>query len=107
MNRRAPQDPPGIQPADGDLLINEPTNDEILKAIKQLKSGKAAGPDSIPADTLKADIKTMVKVFHLLFKKIWREEQVLTEWKEGYLIKLAKKGDLRQLCELQWNHYCL
>jgi hypothetical protein len=46
----------------------------ILKAIKQLKSGKAAGPDSIPAEALKADMETMVKVVHPLFKKIWQEE---------------------------------
>jgi hypothetical protein len=36
----------------------------------------------------------MVKVLHPLFKKIWQEEQLATEWKEGYLIQLSKKGDL-------------
>lgn len=29
-----------------------------------------------------------------LGKKIWEEEQVPTDWKVGYLIKLPKKGDL-------------
>ena len=29
-----------------------------------------------------------------LFRKIWQEEEIPTEWKEGYLIKLPKKGDL-------------
>jgi hypothetical protein len=42
----------------------------ILKAIKQPKSVKAAVPDSVPAETLKADTETMVKVVHPLFKKI-------------------------------------
>jgi CRISPR/Cas system CMR subunit Cmr6 (Cas7 group RAMP superfamily) len=65
-----------------------------LKAIKQLKSGKAAGPDSIPAEALKTDTETMVNVLHPLFKKIWQEEQVPTEWKEGYPIKLLKKEDI-------------
>jgi hypothetical protein len=62
MNRPAPQQPSDIQPADGDLPINcdEPTKNEILKAIKQLKSGKAAGPNSIPAEALNADTETMV-----------------------------------------------
>ena len=32
----------------------------------------------------------------LLFKKIWEEETVPHDWKEGYLIKLQKKGDLSQ-----------
>ena len=96
LNRPAPQDPPDIQPAENDLLINcgEPTEEEIQGAIKQLKSGKAAGPDGIPAEALKADTETMVKMLHPLFKEIWKEEQVPTEWKEGYLIKLPKKGDL-------------
>nr|KAG5702316.1 hypothetical protein BaRGS_002983 [Batillaria attramentaria] len=31
---------------------------EIIKAIKSLKSGKAAGPDGIPPEALKADIQT-------------------------------------------------
>ena len=33
-------------------------------------------------------------MLHALFIKIWEEDQVPTEWKEGYLIKLPKKGDL-------------
>ncbi|VDP76263.1 unnamed protein product [Schistosoma mattheei] len=40
-------------------------------AIRQIKSGKAAGTDNIP--------------------KIWEEEQVLMDWKEGHLIKIPKK----------------
>jgi hypothetical protein len=30
-----------------------------------------------------------------LFDKIWEEENTPEEWKEGILIKLPKKGDLR------------
>jgi hypothetical protein len=43
---------------------------------------------------LKADVETTVEMLHPLFKKIWEEEQVPSEWKEGYLIKIPKKGDL-------------
>ena len=96
LNRPAPSSPPDIQPAVSDLDINceEPTNEETLKAIKQLKSGKAAGPDSIPAEALKTNQDTTVRMFYPLFCKIWQEEEIPTEWKEGYLIKLTKKGDL-------------
>ncbi|VDP36132.1 unnamed protein product, partial [Schistosoma curassoni] len=32
---------------------------------------------------------------HVLFRKIWEEEQIPpTDWKEGYLIKISKKGNL-------------
>ncbi|KAK3729227.1 hypothetical protein RRG08_016544 [Elysia crispata] len=39
-------------------------------------------------------------MLHPLFIKIWEEDQVPTEWKEGYLIKLPKKGDLSS-----WSNY--
>ncbi|VDP37277.1 unnamed protein product [Schistosoma curassoni] len=63
-------------------------------AIRQIKSGKAAGPDNIPAETLKADEAVTTKILNILFRKIWNEEQVSTDWKKGYLIKIPKKGDL-------------
>ena len=43
---------------------------------------------------MKTDIETSVELLNTLFKKIWEEEQVPSEWKEGYLIKLPKKGGL-------------
>nr|KAG5689204.1 hypothetical protein BaRGS_014860 [Batillaria attramentaria] len=96
LNRPTPPNPPDIPPADADLPINcgKPSREEIRKAIKQLNNGKAAGPDDIPAEALKADIETTVEMLYPLFEKIWEEEQVPADWKEGYLIKLPKKGDL-------------
>ncbi|VDP44744.1 unnamed protein product [Schistosoma curassoni] len=63
-------------------------------AIRQIKSGKAAGPDNIPAEALKADVAATARILHILFSKIWDEEQVPTDWKEGLLIKIPKKDDL-------------
>ncbi|VDP86457.1 unnamed protein product [Schistosoma mattheei] len=63
-------------------------------AIKRIKSGKAAGPDNIPAEALKADVAVTAGILQILFSKIWDEEQVPTDWKEGHLIKTPKKGDL-------------
>ena len=96
LNRPTPLAPPDIQPANVDLPIdcNKPTREEIKRAIKQLQNGKAVGPDNIPAEALKADVETMVERFYSLFEKIWEEEQVPSDWKEGYLIKIPKKGDL-------------
>ena len=56
--------------------------------------GKAVGPDEIPAEAIKADMKTAVDMLHILFTRIWEEEKIPEEWKEGILIKLPKKGDL-------------
>ena len=80
LNRPAPLAPPDI-PSPTQLLdinTNPPSKTEIAKAIKSLKSGKAAGPDGIPPEALKADI----------------QERVPEDWKRGHLVKLLKKGDL-------------
>ena len=60
-----------------------------------MKSGKAAGPDHIPPEALKADINTMMEILYKLFEAIWIEEVVPNDWKLGDLIKISKKGDLR------------
>ncbi|VDP61834.1 unnamed protein product [Schistosoma curassoni] len=67
-------------------------------ATRQIKRGKATGPDNIPAEALKSDIEVTTNMLHLLFTKIWEEEQVPMDWKEGHLIKIPKKGDLGK-CE--------
>ena len=41
-----------------------------------LRSGKAAVPDEIPAEAIKADIETAVKMLYSLFSKIWGKEEV-------------------------------
>ena len=33
---------------------------------------------------------------HDIIGKAWDKEEIPTEWKEGYLVKLPKKGDLQQ-----------
>ena len=100
LNRPEPQDPPDIPPAHIDLPISDeaPSMDEILAAIAQLKRGKAAGPDNIPPEALKADPVATATVLHQLFVKMWSSEQVPNAWKEGHLIKLPKKGDLSNCC---------
>ncbi|VDP48008.1 unnamed protein product [Schistosoma margrebowiei] len=52
LNRPAPLNPPNIEAAPTDLPINvgPPTIEEISMAIRQIKSGKAEGPDNIPAE---------------------------------------------------------
>ncbi|XP_078679467.1 uncharacterized protein LOC144915099 [Branchiostoma floridae x Branchiostoma belcheri] len=96
LNRPAPEAPPDIPPADAELPINtgKPTKTEIKKAIMSLRNGKSAGPDDIPAEALKADVGSSTNILHSLFSRIWEEEQVPQDWREGTLIKLPKKGDL-------------
>ncbi|VDO99705.1 unnamed protein product [Schistosoma curassoni] len=96
LNRPAPLNPPNIEAAHTDLPIDvgSPTTEETGMAIRKIKNGKAAGPDNIPAEALKADVAVTARIHHILFNKIWDEEQVAKDWKEGLLIKIPKKGDL-------------
>jgi hypothetical protein len=41
-------------------------------------------------------------VLHPLFIKIWGEGTVPEDWKEEYLIKLPKKGDLSKCSNFRW-----
>ncbi|VDO85409.1 unnamed protein product [Schistosoma margrebowiei] len=60
LNRPAPMNPPDIEAAHTDLPIdvNPPTMGEIRMAIRQIKNGKAAGTDNIPAEALKRNHDT-------------------------------------------------
>ncbi|VDP51281.1 unnamed protein product [Schistosoma mattheei] len=87
LHRPGPLNPPDIDAAPTDLSIDvgPPTIEEISMAIRQIKSGRAEGPDNIPAEKLKADVAATACIFHILFSKVWDEEQVPTDWKEGLL----------------------
>ena len=89
---------PDIEPADTPLQVNEnrPSKVEIKKAIRHLKNGRAAGPDGISSEAVKADLNTLTKMLHELFGKIWETDEIPDDWKEGYLVKLPKKGDLKE-----------
>ena len=106
LNRPAPPVPPIIPPPTEllDINTNPPTKNEITKAIKSLKSGKAAGPDGIPPEALKADIQTSTDMLHPLLHKIWEQETVPEAWKKGHLVKLPKKGGPVILYQLEGYH---
>ena len=78
-----------------DIDINPPTVSEIEQAIKRLKNGKAAGEDLIQAELLKADVRYTGNKIHELLTEIWKEEKVPINWKKGLIVKLPKKGNLK------------
>ncbi|VDP62383.1 unnamed protein product [Schistosoma curassoni] len=63
LNRPALMNPPDIEAAHTDLPIdvNPPTKAEVRMAVRQIKNGKAAGPDNIPAEALKSDIESVAE----------------------------------------------
>ena len=87
LNRPVPENPPYIAEAEIDIDIDcdPPTREEIIRAITKMKNGKAAGPDGIPAEALKADVKTTADMLLPLFVKIWEQEETPTDWKDGHI----------------------
>ena len=78
--------------------ISPITTSEIKDALKAMKSGKAAGIDSIEAEMLKADPDTATSVLVDLFKTIWESDTIPSDWSKGLIVKLPKKGNL-QICD--------
>ena len=108
LNRPTPDSPPDIPPAETELPIScdKPSKTEIKKTIMTLRSGKAAGPDEIPAEAIKADIETAVQMLYSLFSKIWEKEEVPAQWKEGIIIKLPKKETLGTAATIEGSCSC-
>lgn len=61
-----------------------------------MKNWKTAGLDNILAGILKIDPYTAADILLPLFHEIWEKEKFPTEWREGIIIKIPKKGDLGQ-----------
>jgi hypothetical protein len=68
------------------------------KALKELRSGKAAGVDNIPPEVLKVDLDITANMLHPLFENIRNGDEMPNDWRCGLLIKIPKKDSkLRQL----------
>jgi len=95
LNRPSPVNPPTIPPREQlPINIDVPSKEEIRQAIKLVKNGKAAGKDNIPGEALKADLETSTEILYHLFQKVWKTEQIPQDWKDGFIVKIPKKGDL-------------
>jgi hypothetical protein len=76
-----------------ELLVPEPSLDEVELAIGKLKSYKSPGIDQIPAELIKAGGKGLHMRIHKLIQLIWDKEEMPQQWKESIIIPVHKKGD--------------
>ena len=83
LNRPAPSNPPDITGASEVLDVNceRPDREEITKAIGLLKTGKAPGPDEIPAEAIKADKETSIEMLYDLIGKMRDTDEIPIGWK--------------------------
>ncbi|PFX30974.1 hypothetical protein AWC38_SpisGene4217 [Stylophora pistillata] len=70
---------------------SEHSREEVRKAIRYLKSGKAPGIDNIPAELLKADIDYATTKVKEIIGIVWRDEKTPRKWRKGLIVKLPKK----------------
>lgn len=78
-----------------DIDTSPPTIEDVKRAVAKLKNNRAAGPDSLPSEFFKAcpDLTTYIWP-HI--REAWMSCKFPTEWKEGVIITLPKKGDLTE-----------
>ncbi|KAK3271970.1 hypothetical protein CYMTET_19715 [Cymbomonas tetramitiformis] len=61
--------------------------------VKRLPNGKAAGPDAVPNESLKAMPEEFHEVLFSLMRAMWKAGVTPYTWKLGTFIYLHKKGD--------------
>ena len=67
-------------------------------AVKELKMGKSAGLDKIPAELVQAGGKAMIDILTTICNKFWKTGEWPTTWTQSLVITLSKTGNL-QLCQ--------
>ena len=98
MKRPPPNSIPDIEETTENLNITcgRISKEEIKRAIKKLKLGKAPGIDNIPSDVFKADNDATIDVLYSRLNEIWDKEEIPTEWKMGMLVTIPKKGNFSE-----------
>ena len=84
------------------ITINEDedsvTLDEIRRALAQMKNGKSAGEDGIPAEILKAAGECGVRQLRKILNLAYKTETVPSEWQKRIIRPLFKKGE-KAVCD--------
>ena len=70
--------------------------DEVRKAVKRLKSNKAAGLDNIPAELLKAGGETVIDALKSIIDSLWVTGEWPEEWVMSELIALPKEAGTQE-----------
>ena len=76
-----------------DVLDSPITRAEITRALKNLKTHKAPGPDGIPAEFLRQGEMEIGNTMYPIFNAILEEGEYPRKWAEGLINPTYKKGD--------------
>ncbi|KAK3543979.1 hypothetical protein QTP70_032740, partial [Hemibagrus guttatus] len=76
--------------------VDKIRKDEVRKALKRMKSGKAVGPDDIPVEVWKCLGEAAMEFLASLFNRVLESERMLEEWRRSVLVLIFKnKGDVQ------------
>ncbi|KAK3553592.1 hypothetical protein QTP70_005764 [Hemibagrus guttatus] len=76
--------------------VDKVRKDEVRKALKRMKSGKAVGPDDIPVEVWKCLGEAAVEFLANLFNRVLESERMPEEWRRSVLVPIFKnKGDVQ------------
>jgi len=67
---------------------------KTAEEVVRIQNGKSPCQDGINAEDSKADMKISTQMLYEIFERVWEEEAIPDDWKEGHLVKITKKGDL-------------
>ncbi|KAK3541761.1 hypothetical protein QTP86_003520 [Hemibagrus guttatus] len=76
--------------------VDKIRKDEVRKALKRMKNGKAVGPDNIPVEVWKCLGEAAVEFLTSLFNRVLESERMPEEWRRSVLVTIFKnKGDVQ------------
>lgn len=74
-------------------MADPPSLSEVCDTISAMRNNKAACPDRIPAEILKAGGVNLHQHIYVLIKKIWDLELIPSDLRDALIVILFKKGD--------------
>ncbi|KAK3529995.1 hypothetical protein QTP86_009381 [Hemibagrus guttatus] len=75
--------------------VDKIRKDEVRKALKRMKSGKAVGPDDIPVEVWKCLGEAAVEFSTSLFNRVLESERMPEEWRSVLVPIFKNKGDVQ------------
>ena len=75
-------------------LDAEPTLEETLAAMRNMRSGTAGGQSGILPEMILHGGNRLHHQIHELIQ-VWRSGSVVSDWRDAIIVPIPKKGDLR------------
>ncbi|CAH8460292.1 unnamed protein product [Heterobilharzia americana] len=76
-----------------DIETGPPTLEEVEKAVDNLKRGRAAGPDGLPAEVYKDVGRVLLVRLTEVLGSIWESNTIPSDWSKSLIIPVFKKGE--------------